>query len=283
MNKIKIKCPSCSKGGIIEISDEEIKNSNRGILTVNVAKDNICDHSFLVYIDKNLRIRDYFLLDFRLELPDLPIDDSDSIEELQLLEKELNFDLIKINLPALLLAYLIKSIISKQKIVLILNEQFFHEHIHNFLRYITHNSFEFDITILTQEEYKTKKDDYKNAMVFDHIKIVRNANKLIKPNKLEVEKYIINKFLTQVELGFTNIVLKNEIFKAYRLSESIVNLLKDYQEKNENINMLMIKKQLESEYNFKINRSYLDFLIEIVKNYFKVDAPSYSDSFMKSL
>ncbi|MFX1394960.1 MAG: hypothetical protein ACFFAH_15510, partial [Promethearchaeota archaeon] len=65
MNKVQINCPICSKTGSIEISHNILKDSLRGLLAINIAKDIICSHSFIAYIDKNLNVRDYFVADFQ--------------------------------------------------------------------------------------------------------------------------------------------------------------------------------------------------------------------------
>ncbi|GAG34301.1 unnamed protein product, partial [marine sediment metagenome] len=79
MTIIQITCPSCKKKGNIEISDDAIKNVSRGLLAINVASNIICDHSFITYVDKNLSIRDYFIADFQIEIPDIaPTEDTEA-------------------------------------------------------------------------------------------------------------------------------------------------------------------------------------------------------------
>ena len=54
MVKIEIRCPKCSKRNKIEVSEEEVKNTTRGLYAVNVSEGIICEHSFVAYLDKNL-------------------------------------------------------------------------------------------------------------------------------------------------------------------------------------------------------------------------------------
>ncbi len=65
MSKMQIICPSCAKNGYIEVSEKDIKGTSRGVLAVNIAENILCSHTFIVYVDKNLMIRDYFLVDFQ--------------------------------------------------------------------------------------------------------------------------------------------------------------------------------------------------------------------------
>ena len=107
MAKVEIRCPSCNKRGNIEIAEDIINQSARGVTAINIPQDQICTHSFVAYIDKNLAVRDCFMADFQLELPQMEIE--------QPAEKEIpdasvaDVDLIKINVPALTLTYFIRA------------------------------------------------------------------------------------------------------------------------------------------------------------------------------
>ncbi len=273
MANIEIKCPLCHKKGVISIEENLIKSSSRGLLSVHIANDIICEHTFTAYIDKNLQIRDYFFVDFSVKLPEISL--IEHLEQESFLSKEIiDIDLIKLNIPAITLTYIIKSIFLKQKIVLISNQEFLNHHIEKFLEFITQNSFEMDLSLINSEEYANNKKSYKNAMVFESNKIIRNNKKLINPKKLDIEKKIIERFYSESQLGYSYIVLKNEIFKAYELSQKIIQEIEEVNKKGNQPNILTIQNKLEKGYNAKIDKLYLNFLIEIIKNYFKVSVPS---------
>ncbi|MFX1256895.1 MAG: hypothetical protein ACFFAN_03470 [Promethearchaeota archaeon] len=279
MTKIQIKCPSCSKTGFIEMFPEAMKNSLRGLLAVNIAKSIICSHSFIAYIDKNLQVRDYFIADFQIELPEITLEEKIKVGKIP--SKDIiDIDLIKLNISAILLTYILKSIFLKQKIVLIHNQEFLHNHIYNFFKYITKNSFESTITILTEEKYNSNKKNYKDSMVFDNINIIRNVKNFINPKKLNIEKQIVSRFMNEYDLGYSYVVLKNDIQRAYELSKSIVEFINEAKKKKETINTLKISTQLEEVYKIKINTIYLKFLMKIVEDYFGVSVPSLTDSFL---
>jgi len=281
MPQIKIRCPSCHKEGIIEVDDDALKNITRGLLAVYIEVNTICDHSFITYIDKNLIIRDYFMADFQIEIPEkVPIE---KIEEEEIPESEIiNLDLIKLNLPAILIVHVIKSIFLKKKIVLIFEEEFLYSHILNFFKYITHDLFEIDISTISNEKYKQNSKKYKDFMVFDGNEIIRNVKKSINPKKLAIEKQIVHNFFSEVDMDSAIILLRNEIQKAYIFSKAIVDIIRN-RKKDEKINMLKISKELEDNYHIKLSNKYLDFLIKIVKNYFKITVPSISQSFLNSI
>ena len=284
MTRIQINCPSCGTNGYIEVSEDALKNVQRGLLAVNIAATTICEHSFIVYLDRNLHVRDYFVADFHIEIPDLPIPASEKLKAAKLPNKDIvDIDLIKLNLPAMLLTYIIKSIFSKQNIILLSEQKFLYNHIHNFFNYITKDTFKTEVEIITPEDYNKNKKQYKDCMIFNGNKIVKNAKKIINTKKLWVEKHIVHRFLTEPELGYSYIILKNEIQKAYELSKAIVENVEKSRSGGEKENILKITGDIEDHYQIKIGSLYLNFLIEIVQSYFDIAVPTVVESFFNSL
>ena len=110
MSRIQVTCPSCGTKGDIEVSEEAIANVTRGLLAVNIAKEAFCTHAFIAYIDKNLKVRDYFMTDFQIDVPEIETDNK--IEGNQApREDKLDLDLIKINIPSKLLSFILLSLI----------------------------------------------------------------------------------------------------------------------------------------------------------------------------
>ncbi len=278
MPSILITCPTCNNSGKIEIFKEKMRDAARGLLAINIARDIICEHSFIVYIDRNLAIRDYFVADFHIDIP--KIDSIERIKESNISSKDiLDVDLIKLNLHALTLSIIFKSIFLKQKLILLLDQEFLYKHIYNFFEYIAKDTFEINIQLMSNQEYKINKKNFKDTIVLEHNKIMQNPKKVINLRKLDVEKNIVNQFLIEPELGYSYIFLKNQIYKAYELSKNIF----EYAQKQKNkkdINIFKIAKYLEEIYEIKIDLNYLEFLIGIVSNYFGIDIPSASESFL---
>ena len=149
MAKLEIRCPICSKWKHIEIADDTTKNVSKGLLAINIASGMICEHSFIAYVDKNLTVRDCLVADFKIELPkSVPIEETE--ESISPETDTIKFDLIKLNIPDLLMAYVIKAILFGRKVVIILEQEFLYNHIKNFFQYIFDNSFEFDIDIIVE-------------------------------------------------------------------------------------------------------------------------------------
>ena len=211
-------------------------------------------------------------------LPDVNVNINQPVEN----AKEIvNLDLVKLNLPATLLSYILKAIFKKAKIVLISNELFLYEHIHNFFKYITQDSFNVDLTLISKAEYDANKKTYKKCMVFEGNKILNNYKKIIDPKKLKVETQLIKNFLSEPDLAYSYIALRNEIHKAYQLSKDITDIFNETIKKNESPNILKINNQVEQIYNIKINTVYLNSLVTICKDYFGAAIPSITNGFLE--
>jgi hypothetical protein len=281
MTKILIRCPACANQEFIELPEGNVQDFKRGLLAVNIPKGTTCSHSFIAYIDKNMKIRDYFIADFEVEIPELQIPEKH--KDVPVADKDLTFlNSVKINFSAIMITHIVRSIFLKKKILLISEDQFLNNNFSNFLKVIYQNSFTYDISFLGEEEYKAKKKDYKEFMVFHGNEILNNANKAINSKKLSVEKHLIKNFISELDLNSSLSKLKKEIQKAHFLSESIIELI-NQEYKDGKINILRISKTLQDKHNIKINNLYLEFLIDIVRGYFEIKIPSIFESFQDLL
>ncbi|UCC19758.1 MAG: hypothetical protein JSV62_00330, partial [Promethearchaeota archaeon] len=66
------------------------------------------------------------------------------------------FDLIKLNIPDVLLAYVFRTIFNGKNVVILSDQEFLFNHLLNFFKYVLENSFDFEIKILSELEYKKK-------------------------------------------------------------------------------------------------------------------------------
>ncbi|MHA2326125.1 MAG: hypothetical protein ACXACB_12030, partial [Promethearchaeota archaeon] len=200
MAKIEIRCPICSSWEKIEISDNATKNVNKGLITVNITSGMICDHSFIAYVDKNLIVRDYFTADFKIETPDTG--STQRIEDEVVSESNLiKFDLIKLNIPEILMSYVFKAVFLGEKILLIFEDTFLAKQLVNFFKYTMQNMFYIDMMSTSKEDYMNNKIEYNEYLVFEKRKILHDKNNIIDPKKLEIERRIARKFLDEYDLG----------------------------------------------------------------------------------
>jgi len=139
MAKIEVRCPICSKWDNIEISDDATKNVSKGLLAINIAPGMICEHSFIAYVDKNLIVRDCLVADFKIELPESEVIE-DTEENITPETDTIKFDLIKLNIPDMLMTYIFKTIFVGEKTLILSDHEFLYNHLMNFFKYIMQNS-----------------------------------------------------------------------------------------------------------------------------------------------
>ena len=270
MAKIEVHCPICSKWDKIEIADEATKNITKGLLAINITSGMICEHSFIAYVDKNLTVRDTFIADFKIETSETPI--VQEVEELPIPETEsIKFDLVKLNIQEILMAYVFKAAFLGEKILIISEEEFLYAHIIKFFKYIIREFFDIVIITISNEDYKENKKEYKDYIVFKNREIVQDKNKLINPKKLDIEKSIAHKFTSESELVPALIILRNDIQKVYEFSRTITELIKNRE--NKPLTSKILIDHIKEKFGEAIQMPFLRLLIDIVKRYFKVEIP----------
>jgi len=275
MANIEIRCPSCGNAGKIEIDEKIINQSSRGVTAINIAENQICPHSFVAYIDKNLAVRDCFMTDFQIELPQMTtarkLDEQEAAEG-----KEIDIDLVKINIPALTLTHLLRAHFFKIPLVILLEDEYLYEHLQNFVNFIFKNTFESELSIEKPDYYKKNKRKLKKHIVLNKSNVLNDRNKILEPKKIKIERTIIQKFLAEYDAKSSLIIVKNEIQKAYELAKTIITLIDNYDEE-EKLGKKKLIDQLSEQRKIKISFSYLEFLLDILKNYFEYDLSVLSD------
>lgn len=273
MKKLEVRCPSCSSRGYIEVSEEDIEKAARGVFAVNILEGVTCEHSFVAYIDKNLAVRDTFIADFQLELPDMVPEQTITPDVSEQLES-IDVDLIKLNLTASLLTHVIRAIFYKKKIYLIFDQSYMVDQVYRFIEYITLNSFETDVLVISGEQYDMK--NFKNAIILQGNRIIKDSGNILNPKTLGIERSLVRKFLAEYEPKPSLIYLQNGLQKAYDLSRTIVDIVKNLKKK-EKIYSKNIIEAIAADHYVNIQLTYLDFLYDIVENYFEVKVPRSSN------
>lgn len=271
----EVRCPSCSKRGKIKITQETINGMSRGVIAVYLEKDQICSHSFIAYIDKNLDVRDCFIVDFQITLPQIEI--AQKIEEKSVPNSDvIDVFLIKLNMPALLLTSIIRGCLLKKRLLILNDKKFLQDHLFNFFEFIFQNSFETDIKIINREDYKKNKKEFKNYIIFDENKILNDKNNILDPKKIKIERIVVQKFLAEYDNKASLIIVRNEIQKLYEISRELIQIINNYKEIEK-----MGKRELIDKYKMinkiKLPFSYLEFILDILKNYFNFDISVLSD------
>jgi hypothetical protein len=273
MKKLEVRCPSCSNRGYIEVPEEEVVKAARGVFAVNVLEGVICEHSFVAYVDKNFAVRDTFIADFQLELPDIVPEQEigpDIAQQLDLID----ISLIKLNFSASLLTHVIRALLFKKKIFLLFNQSYMVDNIYKFIEYITLNSFKANILVISGDQYDIY--DIKDSIILDGNKIIKDDNDILNAKTLGVERSLVRKFLAEYEPKPSLIYLQNGLQKAYELSKTVVDIVNNLKKKEKVYSKNVIEEIAKIHY-VKVQLPYLDFLYKIVENYFEVKVPKSSN------
>jgi hypothetical protein len=272
MVKLEVRCPTCSKRGNIEVSEEEVKNSTRGLFAVNIPEDIVCSHSFIAYVDKNLTVRDTYTADFQIELPAFESKEEEGVDSS--ITDLIDVSLIKLNLTVSNLAHIFRSMIFKNKVLFISDQDFLFNKIAQFFDYITQDSYNLNIEFINNRNFKS--EIFKDYVILKGSEILNDPQELFNKKKLNVEKTIAQRFISEYEAVNSLNILKNELKKTYELSNSILEKVQKLK-KDKKIYSRQIIEHLEKVHNVKISIPYLDFLFEIVENYFEVEIPKSSN------
>lgn len=265
--KIEVRCPACSKRGELEISEEDVKKAAKGLFAINIDKT-FCSHSFIAYVDKNFSIRDCYIADFQIALPEaLP---NKKIETVPTEIEEFNISLIKINLLPSLLINTIRAIVTGKKIVILSSDPFINKQIKNFLKYITSNSFKNEIAIISAEDYKKDKILYEEHIVLQANQIIKDETNIINPKKMGIERAIVQNFFDTYNLETSKFVLKNELLNLHEYSRDLIDLLDKYK-KPKKLRKKELLKQLNKRWNINLSGNYLELLLIILTSYFDHD------------
>lgn len=266
---IEIHCPICSKKGIVEVEENLIRNSERGVSAINVAENLICSHSFVAYIDKNLSVRDSFITDFKIETPDVELEHKLIEAEIPSLDV-IDVYLITININALWLTFILHGVFYRKKLLILNSVESLHSHLNNFFKFVFQNSFELDISLETKANYNKDKKKYKDYIVIDGNEVIKDKNNFMKPKKINMERAIVQMFLGERDTKSSLILIRNEIQKVFTLSQEIIALNNSLQQ-NEELTSKRIIDYFKEVKDTKIQPQYLDFLFEVISNYFEVN------------
>jgi len=273
MKKLEVRCPSCSNRGHIEVSEEEVEKTARGVFAVNVLEGVVCEHSFVAYVDKNFAVRDTFIADFQLEIPDevpeQPVK-PDIAQQLDLID----VSLIKLNFSASSLTHVLRAILFNKKVFLLFNQSYMVENIYKFIEYITLNSFKANILVISGEKYDIY--DIKDSIILDGNSVIKDDDNILNTKTLGVERSLVRKFLAEYEPKPSLIYLQNGLQKAYDLSKTIVDIINNLKKK-EKIYSKNVIEEIARMHDVKVQLPYLDFLYEIVEHYFEVKVPKSSN------
>jgi len=273
ISKVEVRCPACNRSGSIEVEENIVKNSPRGVTAVNVAEYLICEHSVVAYIERNLTVRDCFISDFTVQLPQIKVT-MPEITTLKTVAEDIDIYLITLNLSIKTLSYILEACFNKKKVLFINDLDILTPHLLKFLDFTFNETFEIDFKILSSQDYKKSKKEYKDHIVISNVKIINDKENLLKEKLSKIESAIIQKFLSEYDFEAGLIILRNEIFKAYKFCNE---LIRETGKTGRELNQKLMVDYITENYNFKMTKGYMSFLSQILRNYFGKDVKGVSD------
>jgi hypothetical protein len=223
----------------------------------------------VAYIDKNYNVRDSFVSDFKIDLPDIKVQNEGHLNEFKHLGK-MNLDSLLSEISAVELASILNGVFSKQNVLLLNDSELISENLHKILDFIFKDTFISNISILNHLEYIRYKWNYDNYEIVDYDEIFDGDKKKKYLKNMKIESAMIKKFLSEEYSKSGLIILRSEIIKAFELSNSIIKILQNHTEVQE-LTKKDLSESLSEKYGIEIQSEYLDFLLEIVKNYHQQD------------
>ncbi len=259
-----IQCPICHKSGTIEVKKKEIERSPTGLTTIEI-KEDICEHRFLVYVDKNFKMRESEKLDF-IQSPDIVFEIQKGKEAI--FDKD-QMNVIKLYVYPLTLSYILKCLMFNQKIGILINDNkpFLKRIYKTLFNYLFEGAFSIDYQILPYSEFISAKNNIDLPIIIRDIDILRDQNNFLTGADLAVERGFVKKFYNEKYGIETLKALKMEIKNAFILASSIKELI--IMKKKLNIHKII--NFLQKQFNIKVNIRYAEFLLDILKYYYHIN------------
>lgn len=269
MVRLDIRCPKCSQKRFLTINPDDIELKPSGLFSINIEKGFTCEHSYIVYVDFNFNIRDYFDPDYAIELPNIKVEEKADISVNDLIVPvEYDFDLVKLNINPNVLTVIFKAVISRKLCVFIKDKDLLYDYIIPFFKAINEEAFQFEIELINEQVYNNSKSKFKKNLVVNKTTIINNPYKDMDIKKLNIEKRIINAFIVESNAQEALKIIKRHAKIAYDLAGIVCNYIKNHIT-DKHIYSKQILDYLEVTHKITISVQYLDFLIDIVNHYFK--------------
>jgi hypothetical protein len=194
--------------------------------------------------------------------------------------QELN--VVKINLNASSIVYIIRAILLKKKVLLVSDKISLYEHYRRFFDSITQDSFVINLSFATKILYKLKRNDFQEFVVIgEDQEVFQDADTVIDQKKISIEENIVQKFFKITEILPSLIYLRRKIQRIYENSRKISKIAEKYNT-SESKDYNQITKSLEGRSILYFQPDFLDLLIDVVENYFEVHVPSSLKLFLKN-
>ncbi|MHA1819447.1 MAG: hypothetical protein ACTSU2_00575 [Promethearchaeota archaeon] len=263
---LEITCPKCGKTAVKKVPKYIFEGKSFGVLKIQINKGVVCDeHQFLVFVDKNGKIRGYESIEYQLITPK----QNKKLEEID--KSKISFkDLIHF-FNELIRLHIIHAFILNIPIVIVVNKLNEKEKtvILTILKDLFADSFK-DNTIeplkfVNISDYKTM-NIAENALIFDDNNYILGTPWKLK--KYDFERECINAAIKTKEYKVQLVIFQQEIRNIIKRAEFVYN----YITKKGSIYEDELKKLISKEYKIKKVSNYdIALLKEILQFRFGLD------------
>ncbi len=263
---VEIVCPICRSKKIVNIPMRIIDQSKQ-LTSLFIPTGRVCDHAFVPFIDKHLKVRGYQKLDALLDDIEPKIDLTPELKP-----QDIDVFEIKMNLRPEILIYAIRGSLIKKRILIVIdnNLEYLKDTLFDFFDYTFQKSFDAHILIHTKETYKVSKKHYTEYLVLEGKRITGRMKKSLNINELKIEQEFIKEFFKESDSNLALKNLRDKIREIYTLAHKLF----EFYNKQDISRPLEAKKAiryLEDTHFIKISKPYFKFIIDIVKNYFDTE------------
>lgn len=267
--KVRVVCPKCSKSDYIKIDKGTLKKSGKGLTTILIPDETICDHSFQIFVDKNGAVRGYETPDFELKFTPGEDEKEEELGERNILQ------VVWTTFSDELFYKCIRTVVSGGIIICISEHDFLKENLGTFFKKILgENCPEIQVVNVTEYNKSIRKQIYasshKNAFVFnaDLGAIIKERFKegFLRGDKFDFEEKWFAKYDLN-EMSDADIIgdLKSRIDLVLGSAEKIKKAIEDKKIKNKKDAEAEFQKAIGKDVSFKI-------LDEILKYRYDFDA-----------
>ncbi len=277
-----IQCPSCSKRGYITVNARQITEASKTMILVKVEKKFICEHDFLIYIDKNFSVRNVFQCE-QVVLPSTKLK-REIVTEVDF--SEFKIDLVKMNVYQPTFWYIFRTLLFGKKVLLVVDSdvRYLIPNVLKFFHFLFEDLLEVNLQIIGESEFTEKTNEFQNFVIIKNLDVVKDKQNLIKSYSLAVEKEITHMFFENNNHEASLIDLKDKIQDIYRISRVTRDFLEDYLKefkeggkKSKKLNIYTIIRYLKKNQKINVSLRYCDYIVQIVKNYYQIEVPPLYD------
>ena len=271
LKKLNITCPICKKSKEIDIP-ERIVDCKKDLTTIPIPQHRVCEHAFLMclkIVDDQIKIEGVKEADSRGKyvVPDY---------RLQLQEKEI-IEIKSYLKPETLINTLNALLFKKKALILTRNSDDFNNIILNFINLIFQNSFAITIDVINMARIETNPDLFKDNVIIENV-----YENFVISRKNIYERKIAENFYKNNDHFLSLDNLKHEISFIYGLTQEIYKFATS-ENVSHTIKRKAVIRNLLDTFLIEVNKDFLSFLIEIVRNYYNTQIEFTQDLLAKKI